>query len=245
MYRYLILLCVSAFSLAAFASCDELYYKEAKPNVSKAESFTKDVQEVCYTEFEVLYSHTLNAPMYAAQKITPKQIRGANDIKRINSFHAEPRVGAVVKPRDYVGSKYDKGHLSPAGDAGTHDTQQESFSMANMVPQYPENNRIVWKVIERQVHDLVGSLKDGKEVYVVTGAIFGHDKIADKITVPTYMYKAIYSPSTGHVGVYIASNNNSLTVSAMSLRSFGNMTKIDPFPTLDADTKSKIKLTCH
>lgn len=245
MYRYLALFIVAAFSISVCAGCDEFFYDEAKPNVVQSNDYTPDAQEVCYTEFAVLYSHTFNAPIYSVQRLTSKQIRGANAITRSNTFHAEPKVGGVVTPRDYLNSGYDKGHLTPAGDAGSIDAQNETFTMANMVPQSPENNRVVWRSVERQVHDAASRLPDGQYLYVVTGVLFGENKLKGKIGIPEYMFKAIYSPSTCHVGVYVAPNNDSLTISAMSLRSFENMAKIDPFPTLDVDTKSRIKLNCN
>ena len=245
MYRYIILFFASTFALAVHASCDEFYFNEAKPNVAESNNYNSKTQELCYTEFAVLYSHSLNAPLYSVQRLSSKDIRGANEINRKNTFHSEPLVGSTVHPNDYTNSGYDKGHLTPAGDASTLAAQNETFTMANMVPQSPENNRVVWRTVERQIHDAAARLPDGQYLFVVTGALFGDEKMKGKVGIPEYMFKAVYSPSTGHVGVYVASNNNSLTVSAMSLRSFENMTKIDPSPTLDADTKSKIKLTCH
>ncbi len=245
MYRYIALFIVAAFSISVCAGCDEFFYDETKPNVSESKNYTTSVQEVCYTEFAVLYSQTLNAPLYSVQRLSSDQIKGANSINRKNTFHSEPKVGAVVSPKDYINSGYDKGHLAPAGDASTLEAQNETFTMANMVPQSPENNRVVWKSVERQIHDAAARLPKGQYLYVVTGALFGENRMRGKIGIPEYMFKAVYSPSTGHVGVYVAPNNDTLTISAMSLRSFESMAKMDPFPTPDADTKSRIKLNCH
>ena len=233
MYRYLLLIFVSAF---AIADCNEFYFNETKPTINQTG------QEVCFKEYAVMYSQQMNAPLYAVQRLTSEQIKGSEAISRDDAFHAEKKVGARVRPSDYASTGYDKGHLVPAGDEGTIAAQYESFSMANMVPQVPVNNRIVWRGIEKRVHELAGKLDTRAEMYVVTGAVFGSDTISNKIRIPEYLFKAIYSPSTGHVGVYVAPNDTSKSVSVMSIRSFMEMSSVDPFPVLDEDLRSKIKL---
>ena len=61
------------------------------------------------------------------------------------------------------------GTCRPSGDMPDEDSQQESFSLANMVPQAPKLNRGVWEGIERAVRRMAG--RQG-ELYVVTGPIF-------------------------------------------------------------------------
>ena len=82
MYRYIVLFFASTFALAVHASCDEFYFNKAKPNVAESNNYNSKTQELCYTEFAVLYSHSLNAPLYSVQRLSSKDIRGANEINR-------------------------------------------------------------------------------------------------------------------------------------------------------------------
>src|SRR3954453_6820452 len=80
--------------------------------------------------------------------------------------------------------------------------QQQSFSLANMVPQAPELNRGVWAGIETAVRDL--ALREG-ELYVVTGPAFHGQQLQsigpDGVLVPSATWKAVYSPRAGGTGV--------------------------------------------
>lgn len=229
MYRYLLLLVLSC---TAHAQCDNFYLGEAKPVIEE-----KGV-EICYDEFAVHYSAEYNAPVYAVQALTAEQIRGSEVIKRDDAFHAEPSIKGI-KPSVYRNTGYDKGHLAPAGDMGTTTSQYQSFSMANMVPQTPQNNREVWRHIESTVHDMAEKLAPSEKLYVVTGAVFGNDTIKD-VRVPMYLYKAIYSPSTNEVGVFIAMNDATKTCSVMSLSAFTEMSGIIPFPNIPQEMLQKI-----
>ena len=91
MYRYIALFIVAAFSISVCAGCDEFFYDETKPNVSESKNYTTSVQEVCYTEFAVLYSQTLNAPLYSVQRLSSDQIKGANSINRKTPFTRNPK----------------------------------------------------------------------------------------------------------------------------------------------------------
>lgn len=233
MYRYLLMLVLSC---SAYAECDAMFINNERPELDDSGV------EICFDEFAVLYSSEYKAPIYAVQVLTPLQIAGAESINRDDAFHSEPKANNEVKPSDYRHSGYDKGHLAPAGDMSNTTAQYQSFSMANMVPQTPQNNRDVWRHIETNVRNIAESLKQGEKLYVVTGAVFSNDKM-NGIRIPQYLYKAIYSPSSGSVGVFVAMNDASKACSVMSLEAFTEMSGIVPFPDIPSGMLQKIAVS--
>ena len=95
-----------------------------------------------------------------------------------------------VRPTDYRGSGYDRGHLIPSGDRTRSRSDNEStFFMTNMIPQSPSNNREVWRELEEHSRELAYS---NKKLYIVAGGAGIARKIAkSKVTVPEYTWKAI------------------------------------------------------
>ena len=72
---------------------------------------------------------------------------GAADRK--NDFRPDdalPTAWYKVRPNDYTGSGYDRGHIAPSADRTRNDADNSNtFLMSNMVPQSPELNRGVWR----------------------------------------------------------------------------------------------------
>lgn len=113
--------------------------------------------------------------------------------ERSDNFRPNPELPPdcyAVRPSDYRGSGYDRGHLAPSGDRTDSRTANEStFLMTNMMPQSPSNNREVWRELEEYSRDLA---YDGKELYIVAGGEGTIERIAEgKVTVPEYTWKVI------------------------------------------------------
>ena len=74
-----------------------------------------------------------------------------------------------VKKADYQYNKYgfDRGHVCPSADrTATKEDNSMTFLMTNMVPQTPDNNRVIWMHFENFERELV---KQGNEVYIIAG----------------------------------------------------------------------------
>jgi len=74
-----------------------------------------------------------------------------------------------VKKADYQYNKYgfDRGHVCPSADrTATKEDNSMTFLMTNMVPQTPDNNRVIWMHFENFERELV---KEGNEVYIIAG----------------------------------------------------------------------------
>ncbi|MGF1587842.1 MAG: DNA/RNA non-specific endonuclease [Pleurocapsa sp.] len=96
----------------------------------------------------------------------------------------------AVRPNDYRGSGYDRGHLVPSGDrTSSQSANSSTFLMTNIIPQSPSNNREVWRELEEYSRSLVFQ---GKQLYVVAGGNNIAKKIAkSQVVVPEYTWKVI------------------------------------------------------
>ncbi|RYG75606.1 DNA/RNA non-specific endonuclease [bacterium] len=102
-----------------------------------------------------------------------------------------------IRPNDYRGSGYDRGHICPSGDR-TADKALNSttFLMSNMLPQTPDLNRQLWRKFEEYCRD---QLRTGEnEIYLISGGVGAIERIADgKVNVPTHCWKVAVILPTG------------------------------------------------
>ncbi len=104
---------------------------------------------------------------------------------------ALPATVYKVRPNDYSGSGYDRGHVAPSADRTRNETDNSAtFLMTNMMPQVPELNRGVWGDLEDYCRELV---QQGKELYIIAGPIGKQGSIGkkEKIAVPAKTWKVI------------------------------------------------------
>src|SRR3954453_2035626 len=161
---------------------------------------------LCNDAYAVLASGVTHGPIWSAERPTAATVAAARDTVRESQFYPDPRLPAADQAQleDYRRSGFDRGHMTPSGDMPDGQAQQQSFSLANMVPQTPELNRGVWAGIETAVRDLAA--RQG-ELYVVTGPAFQAQQLQSigpgGVLVPSATWKAIYSPQGGGTGVYV------------------------------------------
>ncbi|MBO5900555.1 MAG: DNA/RNA non-specific endonuclease, partial [Lentisphaeria bacterium] len=142
--------------------------------------------------FSLGYSHTYRQALWVSYTLTAEHLQAPQQ-KRRDKFKADPEIKRnAVRPRDYTGTGFDKGHLAPAADM-TYSMQSmnSSFLMSNISPQYPGCNRGIWKRLETQVRKW--ALKE-KKIRIITGPVFsGSPAVAGKanIPVPVAFYKVI------------------------------------------------------
>lgn len=195
--------CVLFFVLSACAvsapSCNDFSPGGQPPVLSNARLAAR-TRLLCYSDFAVLHSGITHGPLWSAEYLTRSHLVAARDGVRTDKFFPErslpPGEGSTLA--DFRHSGYDRGHMSPAGDRWNTRSMAESFSLANMVPQNPVNNRRVWSRIEEAVRRLAFS---SGEAYVVTGPLFSGKNLKTigptGVFVPTQIYKVVYLPSRG------------------------------------------------
>ena len=232
------------FSLTAWANdfrdCGQNFYKATAPDYLEQKLLNNSVP-LCFNGFATLYSGVSKTPLWSAEHLTRDRLSQAENIPREDSFHPESRLPSSMRAQlsDYKGSGYDRGHLAPNGDMANVKQQYDSFSLANIIPQSPENNRYLWRNIESVTRYLT---KKHGEVYVVTGVVFKGRKISqlnNRVLIPTHVFKAVYVPSTGQAGVYYAPNDDSERVEIISIDELALRSGIDAFPSIAPNAKSE------
>jgi endonuclease G len=167
------------------------------PSNSTADVKFADNYLMIKPEYVVSYSNSAHIPNWVSWHLSASDI---GDAGRHDSFRADtalPDGFFEVIPADYAKSGFDKGHLCPSADRTlSEDHNRATFLMTNMVPQAPNNNRIVWENLESYCRDLV---KDGNELYIVAGS-YGQGgtgskgfakTIKDNVLVPAYTWKVV------------------------------------------------------
>jgi endonuclease G, mitochondrial len=239
-FLFTILVCFTPQVHAAEAGCESQLYQGAGP-VLKNAKLAAQTYPVCFSEISLLFSGIARTPLWSAEHLTSARIQRARTLLRLRSdaFHEELSLPADLRSglADYRRSGFDRGHMAPNGDMSTPEAQEESFSLANMIPQEPCNNEVLWEGIESAVRNL--ALSDG-EVYVVTGPAFlGAElqSLKGRVLVPTHIFKAVYLPSRNLAGAYFAPNDGSQSWEPISISELESRVSVDVFPQLSASVK--------
>lgn len=223
-----------------FSKCSQSFYGGIYPEFTNIK-LSNNTQALCMDGFAVMYSGVSRTPLWSAEHLTRKRLNQAKTIDREDSFHEESRLpkSARASLSDYSGSGYDRGHIAPNADMATRSQQYDSFSLANIAPQSPRNNRYIWRNIESATRYLT---QQYGEVYTVTGVAFTNKKtkqLADRVLVPSHFFKAVYIPATNQAGVYYAPNDESERIEIISIDQLAAKTGIDVLPVLDPQTRAQ------
>jgi DNA/RNA endonuclease G (NUC1) len=131
----------------------------------------------------------------------------------------EVRGFLVVRPNDYRGSGFDRGHMCPAADRSvSKEDMDATFYMTNMVPQAPDVNRKTWEKLEAYCRD---QARENKELFILagpagrggTGEKGKKDLLAGKVVVPSRCWKVVL--------ILPAGVTDPKKVTAESARAFG------------------------
>jgi len=241
--------CAVAFAMAATvtaavasqSACPQHYEAGQAPDIVK-ESLVSRLAEICHEGYGVLHSGVSATPLWSAERLTADRVRAAKGVDRVDVFHAEPGLPAADRAElsHYKGSGFDRGHLAPAADMATETSQDESFSLANMIPQVPELNRSLWAHVEATARGLALAYGD---VWVVTGVAFegqGLRRIGGRVLVPSAVYKAVYVPSANAAAAWWAPNAEPGTsYEVISISELENRAGVDVFPGLDKAVRER------
>ncbi len=223
-----------------FSQCSQSFYGGVYPEFVN-DKLSSKTQSLCMDGFAVMYSGVSRTPLWSAEYLTRDRLNQAKEIDREDSFHEESRLpeSARASLADYSGSGYDRGHLAPNADMATRSQQYDSFSLANIAPQSPRNNRYIWRNIESATRYLT---QQYGEVYTITGVAFTNKqtkRLNGQVLVPSHFFKAVYIPAINQAGVYYAPNDESERIEVISLDELAEQIGVDVLPVLDTAIKSQ------
>lgn len=212
----------------SFAACADLF--PGRPLRTDLFSASMKTVPLCADSYAVMYSQTSKTPLVVVERLTRAQILDAKGERRTNQFYPDPRIyrKGRAELEDYRGSGYDRGHLAGAANSPNQRAMAQTFSLANMVPQAPENNRGVWAKIETDVRKYVQRAKG--DVFVFTGPIFdpGYETIGEnKVWVPTRLFKLVYDEASKRAWAYVIENRDTNVSRPVDYSTFVKTTGLD------------------
>jgi endonuclease G len=219
--------------------CTAQYFEGESPSIENPKLSAK-IRLGCFDHFTVMHSGITRTPLWSAEHLTRANLIAASKLKRDNPFHAEERLPASERAElsDYSRSGFDRGHNSPNGDAPNKLSQWQTFTLANMMPQNPNNNQVLWEGVESSVRDLT---KKNGDLYVITGPLFIGSSIRSlhgRVMVPTNIYKAVLNPKTGRAAAYLVRNEPGMDYQVISIAELERISGLNLFPTLSAQAKA-------
>jgi endonuclease G, mitochondrial len=234
----LLLACFAAPLLAATTACISQYRDGIAPDITNAKIAVK-TRELCYQSFAVMNSGITRSPLWSAEHLTREKLKSAKGLRRVNDFHAEERLPASERAElsDYARSGFDRGHMAPSADMPNAEAQWGCFTLANMIPQNPNNNRKLWEGIEAAVRTLA---KREGELYVITGPLYlgsNVKRIHGRVMVPTHIYKIVFDPIQNKGAAYYVENKPGMEWRTLSISELEKTAGINFFPNLSESAK--------
>lgn len=228
------LLLVSSVAHAASTACPQHFAGGASPELTNPKMAVR-THAICYEGFGLTTSGVSKTALWSAEYLTANRLFRAGDMSRENNFHEEESIPVEDRAvlEDYKRSGFDRGHMAPNGDMATRQSQFESFSLANMIPQNSKNNQKIWAGIEIAVRNVV---KRGQPLYVVTGPAFRPDangqlqSLHGRVLVPSHIWKAVFNPATGQAAAYWVQNIATSEYEVISMEELKRRIGIVVFP---------------
>ncbi|MBK5963362.1 DNA/RNA endonuclease [Thiocystis minor] len=215
---------------AAFDACLDQFPNRTPPNVSTSAG---QVRDLCMDSFAILHSGQSKTAVYVVERLNRVRLAEADE-ERTDRFYEEARLPSSHRARlaDYQGSGRDRGHLASAADMPNPNAMAQSFSLANMVPQAPENNRGIWAKSVEQATRKYAMRAEG-DVFVFTGPVFSKPVTtigSGKVWVPTSLYKLVYDQAQNRAWAFWVDNRDARMSKPISYDELVKRTGIEFLP---------------
>lgn len=210
--------------------------------ISKLEQNT---QYICHTNYAIHYRYDTKTAEYVVEHLDQIDITGA--AKRRDDFRPDYQIPKEHSATlaDYSGEPYDRGHLAAgANNRSSQEVMSESFFLSNMVPQVPNHNRGIWRILETKVRNWA---LENRDLYVVSGTIYeeGYKTIGEgKVGVPTHLWKVVYDGATKSTIAFMLPNEpipvKDLPKYVTTVNRVEELTGLNIFPQLDEDSEGVV-----
>ena len=170
--------------------------------------FAQDVVVLKHTNYTSHFSKSKKYPVMVEWWETKAKVSCPNPLPRKDAFQPDPQ--AIVETdikADYVGSGYDRGHMSPAASnqCQTAGVQIESFYMSNMSAQTHRLNAGDWKSLEVLTREWASK---NDSVHIWAGNI-GEIKRIGRVAVPKQCWKVIHIKKSNEWLAFLFENDQS------------------------------------
>ena len=171
-------------------------------------TFSQDILILKHTNYTSHFSKSKKYPVIVEWWETKAKVSCPNPLPRKDAFQPDPQ--AILETdikADYVGSGYDRGHMSPAASnqCQTADVQIQSFYMSNMAAQTHRLNAGDWKSLEVLTRD-ISSKQDS--VHIWAGNV-GEIKRIGRVAVPKQCWKVVYVKASNEWMAFLFENDQS------------------------------------
>lgn len=162
-------------------------------------------------QYALSYSKNRGTPNWVSWELNAAWLGDAHRVGKFAPDEDLPTGWPRVKPSDYTGSGFDRGHMTNSEDRSrSPEDNIATFLMTNVLPQSPDNNQGPWVELEKYCRQLARS---GKELFIISGG-HGQGGIGKnglkatigqgKVLVPAVTWKVILvldKPNSGVAGV--------------------------------------------
>lgn len=238
----------SLFALALSSSsyafeCTGQFAGGAMPQMN-ANAYAKKMTNLCFSEYALLYSGATRTPLWTSEHLTRERITAGKSLSREDNFHEESALPVQDRATlsDYKGSmkvNLQRGHMAPNKDFSMRNSQYESFSLSNIIPQNGNNNEQLWNEIEQKVR---GMTMQRGQLFVVTGPVFdgSTNLLNGRVVIPKRLFKAVYDPAKNEAGAYLTSNGPGWEYRIISIAELESIVGFNVFPSLSATIKNRV-----
>ena len=213
--------------------------------------------------FTISYNKTTKTPNWVAWHLTKNHTYGR--IQR--ETYAFDEDHGVSAPRatldDYYNSRYDRGHMCPAGDnKWSEEAMRQTFLLTNICPQNHGLNKNAWNDLEIQCRDWA---REYGAVDIVCGPLYsskgGRYKVGsshepqqktigrNKVWVPDAFFKVVLCRQGRPKAIGFVYRNEGVkqlkTEAVRTVDEIEALTGIDFFPALDDDMENRIEASAN
>jgi endonuclease G len=192
------------------------------------------------------YNRDTRNPNWVAWHLTKEHTKGKNQRKEM-VFTEDQDVKPRATNNDYYNSRYDRGHMCPAGDnKWDKEAMTQSFLFTNICPQNHGLNKYEWNELEIKCREWA---KEYGAIDIVCGPIYDAEDQRtigkNKVWVPVAFFKVVLCRKGIPKAIgFIYRNEGKRQTMKEAVRTVDDieaLTGIDFFPALDDATENRIE----